>query len=158
MFECGARAQRSPRGVSDQLASKLGRGVCLVLLLAAAGCAKNPSPMDSAQWRVAGPIHQLPRAHVVPDPSLRRVIEDDGLEEQPPPLVNKHKPIIDDPSEPFSPNYGSEPVRQGMMKPLAADVTRVSDTRGGATRPASVRPLLGEGWVTRAVRSDGRSS
>lgn len=77
-------------------------------------CARNPSPMDSDQWRVAGPAYHVPRDHVAPRNVQGPVVEDDGIEEQAAPIVRNRRQIPDDPSEPFSPNYGAEPVRQGL--------------------------------------------
>ena len=77
----------------------------LALLLAglAGGCAArseysaaNVGAAERHQVAVAGP---------------REEIEDDGLPAQRPPLLQRRR-LPDDPSEPFSPNYGNAPPRQ----------------------------------------------
>ena len=141
MVEYGARAKSLRSGSHGRAVSKACRVFGIALVIAMAGCARNPSPMDSAQWRVAGPAYQLPREHVAPARSVRRIVEDDGIEEQAPPLV-RQKPVADDPSEPFSPNYGSEPIRQGSIQPTNA-------YRGDRVAVA--------GWVARVVPTGGRT-
>lgn len=77
----------------------------LALLLAglAGGCsARSEYPAANVG---AADRHQI--AAVAP----REEIEDDGLPVQRPPLLNRRK-SPDDPSEPFSPNYGQPPARQ----------------------------------------------
>lgn len=72
----------------------------------AGGCASKSS-VATRPYSVAGP----PVA--VADYQGRRVeVEDDGIEAQPAPPVRR-KPAADDPSEPFSPNYG----RFSVLKP-----------------------------------------
>lgn len=94
----------------------------LSLAAALSGCAAKAPSSQHPQWRVAGPTQHMNRDYVAPLPRSRVIIEDDGLEEQAPPLVRKGKPVQDDPTEPFSPNYGSVPVRQGAVRPNV-DVT-----------------------------------
>lgn len=71
----------------------------LVVSLGMSGCAKDPATGPQARVyqppaRVAGYRHENPV-----------VIEDDGIEEQAAPLHRQRK-AVDDPTEPFSPNYG----------------------------------------------------
>lgn len=85
---------------------RLGVAITLVCALSVAGCASRaptyvrapiyqPSAQDNAPSRVADNRQQ----------ERRVLIEDDGMEAQAaPPLVRKREP--DDPTEPFSPNYG----------------------------------------------------
>jgi hypothetical protein len=47
-------------------------------------------------------------------------IEDDGLPAQTPPLLRQYRPEPDDPSEPYSPNYGSGIGRRADALPPAA--------------------------------------
>ena len=72
------------------------RSACgLALALTLGACATEPA----YRQQVAGPAHQIARAPAVE-------VEDDGLPAQtPPPPRNARE--ADDPSEPFSPNYGS---------------------------------------------------
>ncbi len=84
---------------------RFGAGVVLVTALTVAGCASRaptyvrapvyqPATQGYIPARVAGYRHQN-----------RVEIEDDGMEAQtPPPLARR--PVVDDPTEPFSPNYG----------------------------------------------------
>ncbi|MFN3869344.1 MAG: hypothetical protein ACK4MF_09790 [Hyphomicrobiaceae bacterium] len=53
--------------------------------------------------------------HQVAVAAPREELEDDGLPVQRPPLLERRR-LPDDPSEPFSPNYGSAPPRQADMR------------------------------------------
>jgi hypothetical protein len=85
---------------------------CLVLMTAVAtgGCAKTPSGDTAWVWPGSEPYKvaaaPAPRA---PD------IEDDGREAQLPPL-RKAQPEPDDPNEPFSPNYGKQPLARPVSR------------------------------------------
>ena len=74
-----------------------------ILLLTSAGCAqKHPSPVATLK----------PNDHAAHGPRVAGQIyaevelEDDGREAQQPPLVRSRRVHEDDPTEPFSPNYG----------------------------------------------------
>lgn len=74
----------------------------LLLALTLAGCGGRSGYAPTADGRVAAPPQQMAAAAVAPaEPEL----EDDGRPAQTPPLM-RAKPLPDDPSEPFSPNYG----------------------------------------------------
>ena len=86
----------------------------LGLAAVAAGCASSHS-QSTAAYRGAHPypgtvVYSSP---ATPPPARRRVeMEEDGMEAQPPP-VRRYKPEMDDPSQPWSPNYGTrQPVRK----------------------------------------------
>jgi hypothetical protein len=68
---------------------------------------------QSASWypaQVAGPVGALgPSTQASPQASPQVEIEGDGLEAQRPPRQRANTEP-DDPSEPFSPNYGSVPL------------------------------------------------
>lgn len=73
----------------------------VALSLSVAGCASKATPPPQAR------VYQPPVNVAANQYRLR--IEDDGIEEQLPPRRSK-KPVVDDPTEPFSPNYGRAPV------------------------------------------------
>lgn len=74
-----------------------------VLMLFSAGCAQKQSPAVATMKP-----HGL-SGQAGPDAATKRYaeveLEDDGREAQQPPLMTR-KPLADDPTEPFSPNYG----------------------------------------------------
>lgn len=79
------------------LAKRLCAATALAGAVAAGGCAENQTRYDAAQHVRAIPP-QVAEAQ-------QQQLEDDGLPPQvPPPL--RTKPDADDPSEPYSPNYG----------------------------------------------------
>jgi hypothetical protein len=90
----------------------------VVLGIALAGCARSgPHTQDS--WNVGGP------PPVVADADRPRVqMEADGLPAQTPPL-RREPSEPDDPSEPFSPNYGPRPApalaTKAAVQPLLPD-------------------------------------
>lgn len=63
-------------------------------------------------WNVRGPQQQAVAMAPVPVD-----LEDDGLPAQTPPMTNR-RPMPDDPSEPFSPNYGPIPSGNGSGMPI----------------------------------------
>ncbi|MGQ0672264.1 MAG: adhesin [Hyphomicrobium sp.] len=77
---------------------------CAALLLLAAalsGCASSQAAAPSPSVRVsASAVYSSDEAG-----NVRVDLEDDGLPSQPPPRTS-HRVEPDDPSEPFSPNYG----------------------------------------------------
>ena len=81
-------------------------GAALLLAIAAAGCAKDDYSQsyayDASRMRAAA-------AHEQRAPQVE--VEDDGLPVQAPP-VHRGRPEADDPSEPFSPNYGGQRVQR----------------------------------------------
>lgn len=77
----------------------------LAFALAAAGCAETRNTYNSDYSRMAPP-QQVVQAE-------RVELEEDGLPAQLPPPLRAGKPEVpDDPSEPYSPNYG----RPGVQK------------------------------------------
>ncbi|MCH9807053.1 MAG: hypothetical protein K0U74_04915 [Alphaproteobacteria bacterium] len=94
----GAKPARSLYSVLPFAAVLLGSGL--------AGCAKNSSHQPHAR------IYQ-PAPQVAGYRQQHRVeVEDDGIEAQIPPPLHRRK-VVDDPTEPFSPNYG----RFSALKP-----------------------------------------
>jgi hypothetical protein len=112
----------------------------------AGGCASS----SSGPSRVAGPIQSHP-AHSYPGdrhvparlpvvPAARVEIEDDGLPSQLAP--RNRKPIADDPTQPWSPNYGTargtERTAERLdMAPLPPPLPPARTTYG-ASRTASI--------------------
>lgn len=89
-------------------------GMCalaVILAAAAGGCSSTRTAgTPSASWSSSEEASRL--AYQAPPPKVE--MEDDGMEAQvPPPTRIRQEP--DDPSEPFSPNYGTRlPVRQAQ--------------------------------------------
>lgn len=88
------------------------RALLIVAAALACGCAKNSAYTSAADPRVADPPYRVAGAtNAKPD------LEGDGQEAQVPPL-KKPRAEPDDPSEPYSPNYGSQPpVRRADPQP-----------------------------------------
>lgn len=95
----------------------------LMLALALAGCGGRSGYTPTADARVTAPPQQISAAVLAPtEPEL----EADGRPAQTPPLM-RAKPLPDDPSEPFSPNYGQG--RSNTAKaPAAVERTAASET------------------------------
>ena len=102
---CALRIGQAPPGP----ASVLARPLFLVLALVLAGCAPSTA-FTPAAWNGGGP--QTPVADAG---RLRVEMEADGLPAQAPPL-RREPSAPDDPSEPFSPNYGPRPTTAPAMK------------------------------------------
>ena len=79
---------------------------------AVSACAKEPAPVPMAQPLM--PIVQQ-KARVAGKVYYRVEIEDDGLEAQHPPMRRKTSEP-DDPTEPFSPNYGRKKASAAAHK------------------------------------------
>jgi hypothetical protein len=79
-----------------------------------AGCAQDQSHHAAYDPRVAAPPY-----HVAADATRKPDLEDDGREAQIPP-PRKSQPEPDDPREPWSRNYGSQPPVQRADAPPAA--------------------------------------
>jgi hypothetical protein len=90
--------------------SHIARIAILGFAVAGAGCASRGQSGSGPYAQVGGP----PPAQIAQQRSIPVEIEDDGLPSQVPPPSGR-RAITDDPSEPFSPNYGSRPA-----SPLAA--------------------------------------
>lgn len=78
-----------------------------VIALLLAGLAGGCSARSDYQTANGG----IAERHQVAAAGPREELEDDGLPAQRPPLLQRRR-LPDDPSEPFSPNYGSAPPRQ----------------------------------------------
>ena len=98
-------------------------------LLASACASSHAGYNDYAQ--VGAP--QGPQVAVAPPPVE---LEDDGFAVQAPPRVRKN-PEPDDPSEPFSPNYGPEP--DGATDQRQAPVPRAKRQRHAQKRALHIR-------------------
>ena len=85
----------------------LPRGLMAASALLLSACAQSQSHQYQSN---AGVDAQSSRVAVAAPP--RVVMEKDGLPGQHPPRVQRH-PGVDDPSEPFSPNYGPPPRPNG---------------------------------------------
>lgn len=82
----------------------------ILAAVALAGCASR-SEHAASDPRVTPP-QQYAAAAVRPQPEL----EDDGLPAQRPPLLRSQR-LPDDPTEPFSPNYGNPPPSRANAIP-----------------------------------------
>ncbi len=97
---------------------RLGRTVLVCALpFALAACAQKPAS-HQPQWRVAGPTANMHPGQVAPRELPRLQVEEDGLPEQMPPSITPGRPVNDDPTEPFSPNYGTVPVDPKPVGPV----------------------------------------
>ena len=106
-------------------------GVAAAAMLA--GCAAK-APQSAAYSyaypgqspRVASYRAAVPRQQVQLRPE--RYVEDDGLPTQMDPWLDPKRPVVDDPTEPFSPNYGrvaasdAAGVRDGSVDAVPADL------------------------------------
>ena len=92
----------------------------LSVALVAGGCGHDSEPYSQANWYAGGP---RPQAAAVPIPVE---MEDDGHPAQLPPRAEIAR-APDDPSEPWSPNYGSHTAAatdrkwQAVVQPAPAD-------------------------------------
>jgi hypothetical protein len=96
------------RSASLRCAGALWRPAALLLTLTLGACSSAGTSIESASWspsQIAGPSSAMPPATGM---RPRVEIEGDGLEGQLPPR-RRDKEATDDPSEPFSPNYGATP-------------------------------------------------
>jgi hypothetical protein len=92
-----------------------GRPLFLVLALVLTGCAQSTA-LTPGGWDVGAP--QSPMA----DAGRPRVeMEADGLPAQAPPL-RREPSAPDDPSEPFSPNYGPRPAAAPSVKAVTRTI------------------------------------
>lgn len=97
-----------------------------------AGCASKNTPAPQA--RVYAPPAKVAAYQ------RKILIEDDGIEEQTPPLRRK-KVVPDDPTEPFSPNYG----RSRTLKRSDASASPVYDANGLPRGGRHARPSRASG-------------
>lgn len=99
----------SGRGPGRGHAARAG-AVALLLAMAAGGCSSTQTAGRSgASWSSEDEAYRV--AYQAPPPRIE--FEDDGMEAQvPPPKRIRDEP--DDPSEPFSPNYGSLQRQAGV--------------------------------------------
>lgn len=94
--------------------SGVGFAAALLLAVLAGGCSSAP-PYDTAQeWAAA----QVSDASTVRTSS--RVVGEDGVEAQVPP-AKRAGTEPDDPSEPFSPNYGPPPIVRNAALGIKVD-------------------------------------
>jgi hypothetical protein len=102
---CVVRSRELP----PRPARRAGRVLLVLLAIALAGCARS------------GPYAQVggPQPAVADAGRSRVEIEADGLPTQTPPL-RRESSETDDPSEPFSRNYGPRPAPAPAMKAAAA--------------------------------------
>ena len=102
-------------------------------VLLAGGCAnqaQTQTPNWYAQGYAGGPAQEAVAAVPVP---VRVETEEDGRPAQLPPVV-RAKAEPDDPSEPYSPNYGG-PAQAQPVTAARPDERRVSDASRAADRP-----------------------
>jgi len=99
-------------------AGALWRPAALLISLSLGACSSSAGPTTQwASWNplaIAGPTGGLPPA-AADRPQVE--IEGDGLEGQRPPRRSSEK-LPDDPTEPFSPNYGALPEPSTLPEPV----------------------------------------
>lgn len=99
------------RGRSAYSASRALVGLTAVLAASIGGCSHRAEYGPPHASRLAPPVAVAANAA---ETSPRPDLEDDGLPAQTPPLLNRQR-HLDNPAEPFSPNYGSAPVRSAAV-------------------------------------------
>ena len=121
-------AYQAGRPPAVSLRAVLARASAVVVLSALAGCASTPRQYTANDVRVA-------QAAVID-------VEDDGLPAQtPPPARVRHLP--DDPSEPFSRNYGGEnPSRTTTVAPEEPKAPRLPQPLIPGDLPPAFRKQL----------------
>lgn len=116
-----------------------------VLLLAAAlvlsACAQSNTP-----YRYQSNVGADPEQRVATAAPPRIVNEDDGLPQQHPPLFRRG-PVNDDPSEPFSPNYGPPPLDD------EAPPVRPAIKRQAQFTPAEVEAIIARAITQHELRT-----
>ncbi len=159
MFRCKFAGPLSGVGQTSTVSSAACLGV-LGLALLAGGCASNdPSPPS---W-VAGPIQaftqqearqqearqqvaQVPQAKATS--GMRVEIEADGLPAQ---LAPRHRtPVADDPTEPWSPNYGTAAPTFDQRR-LAEKLDAAQPQPAALSHPPHARPLSGDDLIRQAI-------
>lgn len=127
MFSPQFACPRSMTGGASGVIAAARLGV-IGLALLAGGCAASET--TSPSW-VAGPLQALVQAEPVPPPKaangVRVDIEEDGLPSQLAP--RERRTVADDPTEPWSPNYGSAAPRTP-----AAPVAPITEKRRTAAK------------------------
>ena len=97
--------------------------ICVAVGAALAGCSASRQTQDYQSYAGARPIAQP----VVAAPAVAKppkiVIEGDGLPSQAPPQIRRFAEP-DDPSEPFSPNYGPKPEEPAGREDVPPAVTQ----------------------------------
>ena len=85
-----------------------GAGVALLLSLALGGCSSTGATQTSGLFggQIPALFAGITEPERRPEPPVE--LEDDGIEAQRPPPLRMHS-APDDPTQPFSPNYGSVP-------------------------------------------------
>lgn len=142
MFSPRFACPRLMTGEASAVVSAARLGVVGLTLLAG-GCAASDA--NSPSW-VSGPLQALVQAEPPPPPkaanAIRVDIEEDGLPSQLAP--RDRQAIADDPTEPWSPNYGAAAPRAAV--PAAAPlpekrrITEKADAAGPAATPVSYSP------------------
>ena len=113
-------------------------GALTAAMLVLSACAQSHSYPQSN----AGIQPMAQRVAVATPPRI--IVESDGLPRQHPPR-RRHGPVVDDPTEPFSPNYGPEPPPSSnpdLPKPNWQPVS---------VRRASIDPRWADAVIARAV-------
>lgn len=121
------RSERQPVNPLKTVA----KAMCIMIAAGAGGCASQS--VKAPSWAMGGAPAQ---PSVVSEQTRRYDLEEDGIEAQiPPPPSIRAAP--DDPSEPFSPNYGSRPAGAEPSTSAPPPATRPSNPPGlkGPVRP-----------------------
>jgi hypothetical protein len=109
----------------------VGAALCLLTAIAAGGCQTTQrSEREWAMRAVGAPVAPAVAAYV-PKPEM----EADGLPSQAPPPMRR-QPGPDDPTEPFSPNYGTVRVKMPVAPP-----EEMTPPAAPAAQPAARPPI-----------------
>ena len=119
------------------------------LAITVAGCAWSQAEQDYQSNVGAAPA----QVAVAVPPKI--VIEDDGLPSQfPPRLRPRHEP--DDPSEPFSPNYGPAPEGVGPTEPQLVEPPRRAEGLRSGTQRVAMSEVEANAIIARAIAEHER--
>lgn len=128
---------RTWRSAGRRLVFDPSLSLVLSLALIVAGCGGRSGHAPTADARVVAPPQPHFRAALAPPPTE---MEADGLPVQRAPLVQRTR-VPDDPSEPFSPNYGSTPASQPAAAPAGTRAAAPAPAVATYVRRLSVRDL-----------------
>lgn len=136
---------RLPSNRTSSAASAVRVLLLLLTTAALAGCATSqartydPPTRVSASARYEGPPNGAPAVEM----------EDDGLPVQPPPVARRDREP-DDPTEPYSPNYGRADAHPDAPLPEADD-EQAADAGGPSHGSAAANRTMTETRMTRGV-------
>lgn len=134
--------------------ARLGVVATIVSALALAGCAASQQTKDYQSYSGAPYPGDPPRRVAIAKPPAAPVIEGDGLPTQAAPMLRPNREP-DDPSEPFSPNYGPPPAsvtREAPRPPAQPKQPVAAPMRRAAITEAEADAIVAQAIVAHEVR------